>query len=154
LNTLINVDLNRHWHAGYNESHFITEGGLPLFKRIDHVEIVPRDIEKTIAFYRDILGFKIKERNKMSMPGLSEISYLTLGDTMIELLAFNNPAPAPEGPTLGYRIMAIEVDDMDKAIEFLNSKGVEISRAPMTLGKSRRAEIKDPSGFTIELRQW
>jgi predicted enzyme related to lactoylglutathione lyase len=50
--------------------------------------------------------------------------------------------------------MAIEVEDMDKAIEFLKSKGVEISRAPMALGKSKRAEIKDPSGFTIELRQW
>jgi catechol 2,3-dioxygenase-like lactoylglutathione lyase family enzyme len=125
-----------------------------MFKRIDHVEIVPKNIDETIAFYTDILGFKIKERNKMNMPGLTEISYLTLGDTMIELLAFNNPAPAPEGPTLGYRIMAIEVEDMDKAIEFLKSKGVQISRPPMNLGKSKRAEMKDPSGFTIELRQW
>ena len=139
---------------GYNDSHYMQREGVTLFKRIDHVEIVPKDIEQTIAFYTDVLGFKIKERNKMNMPGLSEISYLTLGDTMIELLAFNSPAPAPEGPTLGYRIMAIEVEDMDKAIEFLKGKGVEISRPPMALGKSKRAEMKDPSGFTIELRQW
>ena len=125
-----------------------------MFKRIDHVEIIPKDIEQTISFYTEILGFKVKERNKMNMPALSEISYLTLNDTMIELLAFTSPAALPEPPHVGYRMLAIEVEDMDKAVEYLKSKGVDITRGPTTMGKSKRAEIKDPSGITIELRQW
>lgn len=125
-----------------------------MFKRIDHVEIVPKDIEETISFYTDVLGFKVKERNKMTMPGLSEISYLTLGDTMIELLAFKSPPPGPEGPFVGYRLLALEVDDMDSTVEYLKSKGVAITRGPVTMGKTKRAEIKDPSGISIELRQW
>ncbi len=125
-----------------------------MFKRIDHVEIIPKDIEETITFYTDVLGFKVKERNKMNMPALSEISYLTLGDTMIELLAFKTPPAAPEGPFVGYRMLALEVDDMDKTVEYLKGKGVAITRGPTTMGKTKRAEIKDPSGISIELRQW
>jgi glyoxylase I family protein len=125
-----------------------------MFKRIDHVEIIPRNIEESIEFYTTVLGFKIKERNKMSMPGLTEISYLTLGDTMIEMLAFKEPTAATEAPTVGYRMMALEVEDMDKTVEYLKSKGVVITRGPNAIGKSKRAEIKDPSGIGIELRQW
>ena len=29
-----------------------------MFKRIDHVEIIPQDLEKTLKFYTEILGFK------------------------------------------------------------------------------------------------
>jgi glyoxylase I family protein len=125
-----------------------------MFKRIDHVEIIPQDIDKTIEFYTNILGFKIKERNKMNMPMLSEIAYLTLNDTMIEFLAFKEPSDMPVSPFVGYRMLALEVDDMDKTVEYLNSKGVEITRGPVTMGTSKRAEIKDPSGISIELRQW
>jgi len=125
-----------------------------MFKRIDHVEIIPKDIEETLSFYTDVLGFKVKERNKMNMPTLSEISYLTLGDTMIELLAFKAAAPGPDGPFVGYRMLALEVDDMDQVVEYLKSKGVAITRGPVTMGKTKRAEIKDPSGISIELRQW
>ena len=51
-------------------------------------------------------------------------------------------------------MIAIEVEDMDKAVEYLKAKGVEISSGPVVLGKSKRAEIKDPDGLSIELRQW
>ena len=89
------------------------------------------------------------------MAPLHEIVYITLGDTMVEVLAVKDPAPASTNSfQAGYRIMAIEVEDMDKAVVFLKSKGVEISRPPMSLGKSKRGEIKDNNGFTIELRQW
>ena len=53
-----------------------------------------------------------------------------------------------------YRMFALEVEDMDEAITYLKSKNVVISMEPVNLGKSKRAEIKDPDGLTIELRQW
>lgn len=55
--------------------------------------------------------------------------------------------------TIGYRIVALEIEDMDKAIVYLKSKGVEISMGPVNLGNSKRAYIKDPDGLSIELRQ-
>jgi glyoxylase I family protein len=126
-----------------------------MFKRIDHVEIVTGNIDATLNFYHDILGFNIKERMKMNRGPLQEIVYITLGDTMLEVLAVQDPAPASTNSfQAGYRIMALEVEDMDKAVAYLKSKGVEISIPPVNLGKSKRGEIKDNNGFTIELRQW
>ena len=126
-----------------------------MFKKIDHVEIIPRNLERTLKFYTETLGFKIKERKKVSMPPLEEIVYVELNGTVIELMSVQNPPSIP--PDLwrvGYRMIAIEVENMDKAVEYLKGKGVELSAGPVVLGKSKRAEIKDPDGLSIELRQW
>ncbi len=127
-----------------------------MFKRIDHVEIVPKDMGKTLAFYQDVLGFKLKNRQP-GRPGSpwKEIVYLTLNDTMLEVLDAVKAAPvSTAAEQIGYRMMALEVDDMDKAVEYLKGKGVELSRPTMLLGKSKRAEITDPNGLQIEIRQW
>lgn len=126
-----------------------------MFKKIDHVEIVPHDFERAIGFYTGVLGFKVKQRREVDVPPLQEVAFLELGDTVLELLRVKDPsAPSFDSWHAGYRMMALEVDDMDKAVEYLVIKGVAITWGPMTLGKSKRAEIKDSEGFPIELRQW
>ena len=126
-----------------------------MFKGIDHVEIIPSDLERAIDFYREIFGFRIKLRKRAEVPPLEEVVYLELNDTVLELLSVKNPAPpSAEQSQVGYRMMSIEVEDMDRAMEYLKGKGIEISWGPVTIGKSRRAEIKDPDGLSIELRQW
>ena len=125
-----------------------------MFKRIDHVEITSGNLERSIQFYQEVFGFRLKERIKPPSPEIEEIAFLTLGDTMLELLAIRNSAPPPRGPQVGFRTMAIEVDDMDRAVEYLKSKRIEVSWGPVTLGTSKRAEIQDPDGLSIELRQW
>lgn len=126
-----------------------------MFKRIDHIEIIPSDVEKSIKFYVDILGFKIKNRLLVKVPPLREVVYLELNDTVLELLAIENPSPKSTVPwQVGYRMMALEVQDMDKTCEYLKVKGIEITWGPIDLGISVRAEIKDPDGLSVELRQW
>ncbi|MBI4297152.1 MAG: VOC family protein [Chloroflexi bacterium] len=127
-----------------------------MFKRIDHVEIVTLDMEKTVGFYTRVLSFSVKQKLPMrSGSPWKEIVFLTLGDTMLELLSPAGPVQGQSGQgQLGYRMMAIEVEDMDKALEYLKGQGVEISRPPLSPGRPSRAEIKDPNGFTIEIRQW
>jgi glyoxylase I family protein len=126
-----------------------------MFKKIDHVEIVPHDFERAIGFYTTVLGFKVKDRREVDVPPLQEVAFLALGDTVLELLRVKDPSsPSLDSWHAGYRMMALEVDDMDKAVEYLAGKGVAITWGPVTLGKSVRAEIKDSEGFPIELRQW
>jgi len=126
-----------------------------MFKRIDHIEIIPSDLERSISFYSDILNFKIKSRHKVGMEPLEEVVYLQLGDTMLEIMKVRQPATSPDEQWhIGYRMMAIEVEDMDKAVEYFKSNNVEISWGPVDLRGSKRAEIKDPDGLSIELRQW
>ncbi len=125
-----------------------------MFKRIDHVEITSGDLERSIRFYQDVFGFSLKERIKPKSPVIKEVVFLSLGNTMLELLSISDCGPAPKGEQLGYRMMAIEVEDMDRAVEYLKGKGVEVSWGPVALGSSKRAEVKDPDGLSIELRQW
>ncbi len=126
-----------------------------IFKRIDHVEIVPGNAAKTIAFYVDVLGFSIKSRIPMKLVPMKEIVYLALGDTVIEIIAVDNPASKSSNPwEVGYRGVALEVNDMAEAVRYLQSKGVVIAREPVDLGDSFRGEIRDPDGLIIELRQW
>ena len=52
-------------------------------------------------------------------------------------------------------MMALAVEDMDKALDYLRAKGIEPSWGPrVTEGQYSRAEIRDPHGHRIELRQW
>ena len=127
-----------------------------MFKRIDHVEIVPSDFDRSIEFYSEVLGFKERERIPIvGRPPLREVAYLDLGDTTLELLHFDDPkAPAGDAPRVCYRMMALEVDSMDDALAYLAGKGIRPSIAPVNAGGSLRAEITDPDGLPIELRQW
>ncbi|WP_224956369.1 VOC family protein [Geomonas subterranea] len=126
-----------------------------MFKRIDHIEIIPCDFERSIKFYTEILGFSIKEKMAVAAAPLEEIAYLALGDTVLELMRVQDAAiSAPEPWGTGYRMMALEVEDMDAALAYLAGKGVTPSWGPVTLGSSKRAEIRDCDGFPIELRQW
>jgi catechol 2,3-dioxygenase-like lactoylglutathione lyase family enzyme len=126
-----------------------------IFKRVDHVEIVPINSEKTIDFYVNILGFRIKSRNEVKMPPMKEIIYLELGDTVVEIISVDDPKPKSENPwEIGYRGIALEVDDMTTAVDYLKEKGIAIAWGPMDLGDSFRGEIRDPDGLIVELRQW
>ncbi len=126
-----------------------------MFKRIDHVEIVPRNAEETIAFYVDVLGFSITKRNEVKMPPMREVIYLQLGDTVIEVISVDDPEPKSEIHWgVGYRGIALEVEDMAAAVDYLRGRGVAIAREPVDLGDSYRGEIRDPDGLIIELRQW
>ena len=71
----------------------------------------------------------------------------------MELLEFPKAGPIPSQPHVGYRMMAVTVDDMHAAIEHLRKHGVTISREPINLGDSMRGEFKDNNGITIEIRK-
>jgi glyoxylase I family protein len=136
---------------------FLAQQEAGMFKRIDHIEIVTDQPERTVAFYTDILGFRVKMRDHIERPaGALDLVYLDLGGTVVELISYNgvtvDPAPATEH--LGYRMMALEVDDMDQTAAYLKEKGVEIVWGPVVRPTYARAEICDPNGYRIELRQW
>jgi len=125
-----------------------------MFKRIDHVEILPGDFDRSMAFYQDVLGFRLVSRMSVQTGSLKEIAYLQLGDTVIELLHVKNPSPIPASMTVGYRAIALEVESMEAAITYLRDHGVYVTWGPIDLGTAIRAEITDPDGLTIELREW
>ncbi len=51
-------------------------------------------------------------------------------------------------------MIALEVDDMQQTADYLKEKGVDIVWGPVVRPTYARAEICDPNGYHIELRQW
>ena len=130
-----------------------------MFKRIDHVEIVTDQLDRTVQFYTDVLGFVVKARDQIERSGLGvpiNLVYLDLGGTVVELISYDGAViePAPQNEHLGYRMIALEVDDMQKTADYLKTKRVDIVWGPRVRETYSRAEICDPNGYRIELRQW
>ena len=130
-----------------------------MFKRIDHIELLTAAPERAIAFYAGLLGFR--ERERMRIPetpsGPLDLVYLELGGTTLEVMCYPEAkAIAPRGaePQLGWQCLALEVDDIDGALKALNEKGVATAWGPLKRPDYARAEIRDPEGNPIELRQW
>src|SRR5712691_6894418 len=105
-----------------------------MFKRIDHVEIVTDRPTETEEFYTQVLGFAVKRRDRVERPGSAlNLTYLDLGGTTVELIAYEGVAvdPAPQKEHLGYRMIALEVDDMQQTVDFLKERGVDIVWGPV-----------------------
>lgn len=130
-----------------------------MFKRIDHIELLTAVPDRTVAFYTQVLGFA--ERERMRIPatpsGPLDLVYLELGGTILEVMCYPQAtgiAPRSAEPRLGWQCLALEVEDMDAALGRLKDHGVEASWGPMKRPDYARAEIRDPEGNPIELRQW
>ncbi|HEY0823917.1 MAG TPA: VOC family protein [Ramlibacter sp.] len=130
-----------------------------MFKRIDHIELLTAAPERVLAFYTGVLGFR--ERERMRIPetpsGPLELVYLELGGSTVEVMCYPQAKAIPprsSEPRLGWQCLALEVDDMDEAIRTLQAKGVEAAWGPVKRADYARAEIRDPDGNPIELRQW
>jgi len=129
-----------------------------MFKRIDHIELLTAQPERAIEFYTGVLGFKVRARDRVPQTpmGPLDLAYLDLGGTTVELMCYPEKKVEMKdaGERLGYRMMALEVEDMDRALAELKAKGIEPSWGPVKRPSYARAEIRDPDGNSIELRQW
>lgn len=129
-----------------------------MFKRIDHIELLTANPERAVEFYTRVLGFR--ERERMRIPqtpsGPLELVYLDLGGTTVEVMCYpEKTVQSREAQErLGWQCLALEVEDMDAALAELKAKGIEPSWGPVKRPTYARAEIRDPDGNGIELRQW
>jgi catechol 2,3-dioxygenase-like lactoylglutathione lyase family enzyme len=71
-----------------------------MFKRMEHVAISVKDMEKAIAFYRDIIGMakvldRVFDANLARVTGLPEakarVVHMQLADSMVELFEYLHP---------------------------------------------------------------
>ena len=130
-----------------------------MFKRIDHIELLTAAPERTIAFYTGVLGFRERDRRRIpeTPSGPLDLVYLELGGTTVEVMCYPEAKAIPSRSAeqrLGWQCLALEVDDMDGALKILKEKGVQAASGPVKRPDYARAEIRDPDGNPIELRQW
>ena len=144
---------------------------------VAHVGITVPDMDKALAFYRDVLGLKVigdfsvageEISDMIQVPGTKVRSVFLRNEddhrsAPVELLHFNESARQGgrpyEGVTHnGITEIAFWVKDIDKTYEALQSSGVEFYSRPHTFslegyGTAKAVYCKDPFGTTLELMQ-
>ncbi|EEZ79594.1 MAG: lactoylglutathione lyase [uncultured Candidatus Thioglobus sp.] len=112
------------------------------------------NLERSITFYTDVLGMTLL-RQKEYPKGKFTLAFLGYGpeseNPALEL-TYNWGKDNYEIGT-GFGHIAINVEDVYKAVEQAKEKGAEVIReaGPMSAGDTILAFLKDPDGYEIEL---
>jgi glyoxylase I family protein len=122
-----------------------------MIKNIAHICFVVKDLDASLAFYRDKLGLK-EAFDFINDKGQRTGVYLQAGGrTFIELF---KGAPLPPAENQSYRHMCLEVGDIAKTAANLRAAGLELSDPKLGSDHSWQAWLSDPDGNRIELHQY
>ncbi|NLY16251.1 MAG: lactoylglutathione lyase [Gammaproteobacteria bacterium] len=122
--------------------------------RILHTMLRVGDLDKSIAFYTEVLGMQLLRR-KDYPDGKFTLAFVGYGNeaenSVIELTHNWDTASYDLGN--GYGHIALEVPDVYEACENIRARGGKITRepGPMMHGDSILAFVEDPDGYKIEL---
>ena len=121
-------------------------------KKLLHTRYRVEDLEKTVRFYKDVLGLAEVARHKSSRGSELVFFKAPQSEEQIEICCFPKSGPVKVQPDLTH--LAFEVDDMDAFVKQLASKGIALSEAPSASSSgSIIAFIDAPEGYEIELIQ-
>jgi catechol 2,3-dioxygenase-like lactoylglutathione lyase family enzyme len=142
--------------------------------RLDHVNIVVADMERSCRFYGEVLGLQrgfeaVLEGNWIDrVAGLDGVRARCVffefpsGGPRIDLLRYESPAGADMpahgiANTLGARHVAFEVEEMDGFVTRLKGRGVRFLSDPVEVpfkvgsaGRKRVCYFHDPDGVLLE----
>ena len=124
-----------------------------LFKQ-HHIAIICSDWDKARDFYIDKLGFQMYR--EVYRPEVGDwLRMLRQGDTVLELFIKPEAPQRVNNPeAMGLRHLAFQVADIEPAVAWLNSVGIETE--PVREDKvngGRFTFFKDPDGLPLELHE-
>ena len=117
------------------------------WKGLHHVAIFTRDMEKSLRFYREVLGFKVTERF-YDEGEKAEIAFLDLGNTLLEIIA---PSSGEGWSHSSSFHIALQVEDADRTFAELQAKGVPVVLPLTETHGFRYAYFAGPMQETLEI---
>ncbi len=122
-------------------------------QRVHHIAIICSDYQRSKYFYTQLLGLEIIREVYRNQRRSFKLDLALNGQYILELFSFPDPPGRPSGPeACGLRHLAFAVEDLDKAVANLNSKGVETEPARTDEYTGRRFTFfADPDGLPLEL---
>jgi glyoxylase I family protein len=143
---------------------------MPL-QRVSHIGICVSDLEQSLHFYRDVLGFQTLSKldaageavdRLLSLEGTDlHAVYLERDGTRLELLHFASPGhDGAAGPrpmnALGFTHLSLRVDDLAATLQALRDAGVRVLDETFIDNPdfdSAAVFVLDPDGTRVELVQ-
>lgn len=121
--------------------------------RLLHTMLRVGDLDKSLAFYTDVLGMKLlrKEDYPEGKFTLAFVGYGAESETAVIELTHNWDTDAYNLGN-GYGHIALEVDNAAAACDAVRAKGGKVVReaGPMKHGTTVIAFVEDPDGYKIE----
>ena len=134
----------------------------------NHTAFTVSDLERSVAFYCDVMGFTLQTSFEAQGQHIQEITgfhdahlkiaHLLLVDFRLELIQYL----APRGQAIdlstcnvGSAHIAFYADDVDQTYRDLQASGVKFKEAPAAAapGRPKVVYFTDPDGITLELSQ-
>jgi catechol 2,3-dioxygenase-like lactoylglutathione lyase family enzyme len=109
---------------------------------INHVVLHVSDVDRSVKFYMEVLGF---ESRNISVGSERKMSFLRCGIQGLDL--FEVAGDVHGGEEMNHMALDVEADDLDEVIEKLEKAGIDASeRTPRN-----SVFIHDPDGHQIEM---
>ena len=117
-----------------------------------HIAIICSDRDKALDFYMNKLGFALIRE---AVRPQDILIMLQSGETVLELfIKADAPQRVNDPEAMGLRHLAFRVENMDEAVAWLNSRGVETEPVRNdTVNGGRFTFFKDSDGLPLELHE-
>ena len=124
--------------------------------RILHTMLRVGDLDRSLAFYTDVLGMRLLRRNDYPEGKftLAFIGFQNEQESAVLELTYNWGVEKYEVGS-GFGHVALQVDDVYEACAEIKRRGGKVTReaGPMKHGTTVIAFVEDPDGYKIELIQ-
>jgi len=114
--------------------------------RVDHIRIEVSNMNASLAFYRDMIGLRVKSVSP-------EFSWLEAGNMSLALSASPSPWHKEDRPGLGM-YPHFEVTDVEKVAAHCKAAGYKIVQEPIQHDHFTEAFVADPDGYIWALFHW
>jgi lactoylglutathione lyase len=123
-----------------------------MVKKLLHTRYRVADLDKTVAFYKEVLG--LQETNRHTSGRGSQLVFFKApqSEELIEICKYDASGPVIVGPDLTH--LAFEVDDLQAFARHAASKGYPLSDGPHRSSSGDFIAFVDaPEGYEIEIFQ-
>jgi lactoylglutathione lyase len=126
-----------------------------VIKSIGHIAINAKDIEKSLDFYKRVLGLPEAFRLHNDDGSLWLVYVKTGPDDFLEIFGGASKGPERKNDQEGIKHYCLWVDDLSATLTDLEARGVSIDRSRVRVGRSgcRQYFVADPDGVQIELME-
>jgi catechol 2,3-dioxygenase-like lactoylglutathione lyase family enzyme len=138
---------------------------------IHHTAISTPDVERAVAFYRELFGFAVAfdfcwdeanrefQRTHAAPETKGRVVMLERGPARLEIFEYEKPAPRPvdeprRNSDHGISHFCFEVKDIEAEYERLRRAGVPFLSGPVTQAYVRVCYGRDPDGNLFELLEF